>query len=301
MSKKNNGRTKTGPTKRQLVLKIALRAAAAAGLFQTFASPPFNRYEEHNSSSCSPTSIAEFENEAIPRLYFPVNERTSWAKKVSVSPTKLESHIDLGTTACIPESFWERITGRVIVATFTLELGDHMDLDPKRFEATRDTSAFHASPLMKTQANSLDDNLFSDYLVHNYYGDPNICLDIIFINGCFIYKDHSKLQTKPTRRGRAHGRPPEPDVPELCIPDHHDTSATSSRVFKGSEPDTTNVDTDRIPFLPSICSSPVFELGSLKPAIATDPAELLCLAPFPPSPPFKPPRDGNHDPRVPDA
>ena len=151
---------------------------------------------------------------------------------------------------------------------------------------------------MKTQANSLDDNLFSDYLVHNYYGDPNICLDIIFINGCFIYKDHSKLQTKPTRRGRAHGRPPEPDLSELCISDHHDTSATSSRVLKGSEPETTNVDTDRIPFLPSICSSPVLEFGSLKSAIATDPAELLCPPPFTP---IKPPRDGAHETRVPDA
>ena len=42
---------------------------------------------------------------------------------------------------------------------------------------------------MKTQAKSLDDILFSDNFAHNDYGNPNKCLDIIFINGCFIYKD----------------------------------------------------------------------------------------------------------------
>ena len=79
-------------------------------------------------------------------------------------------------------------------------------------------------------------------------------LDIL-LNDRFVYRTHikpskllTKPWTKPARREQAHGRPPEPDLSELCISDHHDTSATSSRVLKGSEPETTNVDTDRIPF-----------------------------------------------------
>ena len=98
------------------------------------------------------------------------------------------------------------------------------------------------------------------------------------------------------QNGRAHGRPPEPNSSELH--DHHGTSATSSRVFEGLEPETTDYDTNRIPLFPSICSSPVLEFGSFTSAIATDPAELLCPPPFAP---IKPPRDGAHETRVPDA
>ena len=143
---------------------------------------------------------------------------------------------------------------------------------------------------------SLQTTCFDDLFLDDRFDD-------FFLDDRLVYKAHIKpsspaTKKKGNRHGRPYGRPPEPDVPELCIPDHHDTSATSSRVFKGSEPDTTNVDTDRIPFLPSICSSPVLEFGSQKSAIATDPAELLRPQPFTP---IKPPRDGAHETRVPDA
>jgi hypothetical protein len=140
---------------------------------------------------------------------------------------------------------------------------------------------------------SLQTTCFDDLFLDDRFDD-------FFLDDRLVYKAHikpSKPKKKGNRHGRAHGRPPEPDLSELCISDH-DTSATSSRVLKGSEPETTNADTDRIPFLPSICSSPVFEFGSLKSAIATDPAELLCPPPFTP---IKPPRDGAHEARVPDA
>ena len=158
--------------------------------------------------------------------------------------------------------------------------------DGKHLRTRDDTSDIYTYSLQTT---CFDDLFFDDRF------------DDFFLDDRLVYKAHiesSKTATKPTRRGRAHGRPPEPDHSELCISDHHDTSATSSRVLKGSEPETTNVDTDRIPFLPSICSSPVLEFGSLKSAIATDPADLLCPPPFTPT---KPPRDGAHETRVPDA
>jgi hypothetical protein len=140
---------------------------------------------------------------------------------------------------------------------------------------------------------SLQTTCFDDLLLDDRFDD-------FFLDDRLVYKAHikpRKPKKKGNRHGRAHGRPPEPDLSELCISDD-DTSATSSRVLKGSEPETTNVDTDRIPFLPSICSSPVLEFGFLKSAIATDPAELLCPPPFTP---IKPPRDGAHETRVPDA
>ena len=154
-----------------------------------------------------------------------------------------------------------------------------------------DTSDIYTYTLSDIKTTRFDDSLF----------DGRLAYDDFFFDDRLVYKANinpSKTTTKPTRRGRAHGRPPEPDLSELSISDQHDTSATSSRVLKGSEPETTNVDTDRIPFLPSICSSPVFEFGFLKSAIATDPAELLCPPPFTY---IKPPRDGAHETHVPDA
>jgi hypothetical protein len=295
---------KNTPKKRPLVLKMA-PDAAASGPFQIFASPTFNRYgepDEPDSLSRSPTSVAELEDEALPRICFP---RTSWAQNVTVSPTKRAIHIELGTVTFNPLSIWERITCHVVTVTFTLR--NDTDFTPKEIEATKsiwqigeDAGAFYTIPRMEAQAACSDDVFFNGCFVCK-----STCLDDILLNDCSVYRAHikpSKLQTKPwtkpARRERAHGRPPEPDLTELCTSDQHGTSATFSRVLKGLEPETTNVDTDRIPFLPSICSSPVLEFGFLKSAIATDPAELLCPLHFTP---IKPPRDGAHETRAPYA
>ncbi len=93
---------------------------------------------------------------------------------------------------------------------------------------------------------SLQTTCFDDLFLDDRFDD-------FFLDDRLVYKAHiksSKPKKKCNHHGRAHGRPPVPNSSELH--DHHGTSATSSRVLEGSDPETTDVDTNRIPLFPSI-------------------------------------------------
>jgi hypothetical protein len=126
-----------------------------------------------------------------------------------------------------------------------------------KFLRTRDdTSPFYNRPPMDVPMTTcLDDFLLDDCAIYKCYDKPDET------------KKKKKKKKKGNRHGRAHGRPPEPDPTDPLVTDQLGATATSSNVLIGSqEPETTNVESLRQPFLkPALCSSPVFESAPTKP------------------------------------
>jgi len=156
---------------------------------------------------------------------------TYTAKATSAGRTPLRHHNGFDDSSLSPTSVAD--FEDIIVE---LELGDRLDLTQNLTEIDR-----YEKDRPRTFLRTRDDTSAL------YICPPVDILDIqsldILLNDRFVYRTHikpskllTKPWTKPARREQTHGRPPEPDLSELCISDHHGTSATSSRVLKGSEP-----------------------------------------------------------------